>query len=238
MARRDTRQEPDQEKVGRIAQIRRTYRMARRTDRWLGWAILGVILLVLAVFTGLGFLTDNVWLYPLLGLPAALLGGAIVFGRRAERAAYAQIEGQPGAAVAALNTLRRGFDTTPVVAANRYQDVVHRTVGKAGIVLVGESDSPHRLANLLAQEKRRHARVAPDTPIHELIVGYGEGQVPLPKLAKTVRKLPRSLRGPELTELRSRLKALGTQPVPMPKGPLPKGMKLPRGGAQPPTARR
>src|SRR5690606_3539257 len=146
-------------------------------------------LLVLAVFSGLGFLTDNVWLYPLLGLPAALLGGAIVFGRRAERAAYAQIEGQPGAAVAALNTLRRGFDTTPVVAANRYQDVVHRTVGKAGIVLVGESDSPHRLANLLAQEKRRHARVAPDTPIHELIVGYGEGQVPLPKLAKTVRKL-------------------------------------------------
>lgn len=238
MARRDTKQESGEEKVGRIAQIKRTYRMARRTDRWLGWITLGVILLVLAVFVVFGLLTGNVWLYPLLGLPAALLGGAVVFGRRAERAAYSQIEGQPGAAVAALNTLRRGFDTTPVVATNRHQDVVHRTVGKAGVILIGEGESPHRLANLLTQEKRRHARVAPETPIHELIVGNGEGHVPLPKLAKTVRKLPRRLRGPELTELRSRLKALGTQPVPMPKGPLPKGMKVPRGGAPPPQTRR
>lgn len=238
MARKDTKQDSAQEKVGRIAQIKRTYRMARRSDRWLGWILLGVILLVLAVFVVIGLFTDNAWLYPLLGLPAALLAAAIVFGRRAERAAYAQIEGQPGAAVAALNTLRRGFETTPVVATNRYQDVVHRTVGKAGIMLIGESDTPHRLANLLAQEKRRHARVAPDTPIHELVVGYGDGQVPLPKLAKTVRKLPRTLRGPELTELRSRLKALGTQPVPMPKGPLPKGMKVPRGGVPPPQAQR
>lgn len=234
MARRDAQKESGQEKVGRIAQIKRTYRMARRSDRWLGWITLGVVLLVLAVFVAIGFLTSNVWLYPLLGLPAALLAGALIFGRRAERAAYAQIEGQPGAAMAALNTLRKGFETTPVVATNKHQDVVHRTVSKAGIVLVGEGDVPRRLANLLAQEKRRHARVAPETPIHELIVGYGDGQVQLPKLAKTVRKLPRRLRGPELTELRSRLKALGTQPVPMPKGPLPKGMKVPRGGGAPP----
>ncbi|MFW6090848.1 MAG: DUF4191 domain-containing protein [Actinomycetota bacterium] len=238
MARKDKAQESGQEKVGRIAQIKRTYRMARRTDRWLGWITLGVMLLVLAAFVLVGFLVGNLWLYPLLGLPAALLGGAIVFGRRAERAAYAQIEGQPGAAVAALNTLRRGYETTPVVATNRHQDVVHRTVSKAGIILVGEGDSSRRVANLLAQEKRRHARVAPETPIHELIVGTGEGQLPLPKVTKTVRKLPRTLRGPELTELRSRLKALGTQPVPMPKGPLPKGMKVPRGGTPPPQARR
>jgi hypothetical protein len=52
----------------------------------------------------------------------------------------------------------------------------------------------------------------------------------LPKLARQVRKLPRQLRGAEITELRSRLRALGTQPVPMPKGPLPKGLKIPRGG--------
>ena len=69
------------------------------------------------------------------------------------------------------------------------------------------------------------------------IVGDGEGQVALPKLARHVQKLPRNLRGPQITEVRSRLRALGTQPVAMPKGPLPRGAKLPRGGMPPPQQR-
>lgn len=233
MARKDAKQESAEKKPGRIESIKRTYRMARRSDRWIGWISLAVILVTLGAFVGLGFLLGRVWLYPLLGIPMALLMGALVFGRRAERAAYAQIEGQPGAAMAALGTLRRGWDTTPVVATNKHQDVVHRAVGRPGIVLVAEGTSPQRLGNLLNHEKRRHARVSPDTPIHEFIVGDGEGQVALPKLAKAVRKLPRNLRGAEVTELRSRLRALNTQAIPMPKGPLPKGLKVPRGGAPP-----
>jgi len=233
MARKDAKQESGDKKPGRIESIRRTYRMARRTDRWIGWISLAAIVVTLGVFVGLGFLMGRVWLYPLMGIPMALLMGALVFGRRAERAAYAQIEGQPGAAMAALGTLRRGWDTSAVIATNKHQDVVHRAVGRPGIVLVGEGTSPQRVANLINHEKRRHARVSPDTPIHEFIVGNGEGQVPLPKLARTVRKLPRSLHGAEVTELRSRLRALGSQPLPMPKGPLPKGLKVPRGGAPP-----
>jgi hypothetical protein len=230
MARKDAQQESAEKKPGRIAQIKSTYRMARRSDRWIGWVTLAAILVTLGVFVALGFILDRRILYPVMGLPMALLVGALIFGRRAERAAYAQIEGQPGAAMAALGTLRRGWDTTPVVAANKHQDVVHRAVGKPGIILVGEGTSHQRLTNLLNQEKRRHARVSPETPIHEIIVGRGEDEIPLPKLARQVRKLPRQLRGAEITELRSRLRALGTQPVPMPKGPLPKGLKIPRGG--------
>jgi hypothetical protein len=233
MARKDGKQDAAQKKPGRIAQIKSTYRMAKRSDRWIGWISLAVILVTLAVFVGLGFLLDRVWLYSLMGLPMAVLTGALIFGRRAERAAYAQIEGQPGAAMAALGTLRRGWDTTPVVATNKHQDVVHRAVGKPGIVLVGEGGSPQRLTNLINHEKRRHARVSPETPIHEFVVGHGDGQIALPKLAKSVRKLPRSLSGAEVTELRSRLRALGSQPIPMPKGPLPKGLKVPRGGMPP-----
>jgi hypothetical protein len=230
MARKDAQQESAEKKPGRIAQIKSTYRMAKRSDRWIGWITLGVILATLGVFVALGFILGQRILYPVMGLPMALLVGALIFGRRAERAAYAQIEGQPGAAMAALGTLRRGWDSTPVVATNKHQDIVHRAVGKPGIVLVGEGTSHQRLANLLNQEKRRHARVSPETPIHEIIVGRGEDEVPLPQLAKQVRKLPRRLRGAEITELRSRLRALGTQPVPMPKGPMPKGLKIPRGG--------
>jgi hypothetical protein len=173
-----------------------------------------------------------------VGLLPALLTGAIIFGRRAERAAYGQIEGEPGAAMAALGTLRRGWATTPAIAMNRQQDVVHRAVGKAGIVLVAEGTSAGRLQNLLDQERRRHARISPETAIHEIIVGRGEDEIPLPKLSKHIAKLPRRLRGPEITELRSRLRALKTQPVPMPKGPLPKGMKLPQGGMPPQQQRR
>jgi hypothetical protein len=230
MARKGRDEQDGSEKKGRFAQIKQTYRMAKKSDPYLGWITLGTVLAVLAVLVLVGVLLGPVWLWPILGLPLALLAGALVFGRRAERAAYSQIEGQPGAAVAALGTLRRGWDTTPVVATNRHQDVVHRAVGRPGVVLVGEGSSASRVANLLAQERRRHARVVGEVPVHDVVVGTDENQVPLRRLAKHLMKLPRSLRPAEVTELRSRLRALGTQPMAMPKGPLPRGMKIPRGG--------
>ena len=49
-------------------------------------------------------------------------------------------------------------------------DVVHRAVGKPGVVLVGEG-SPNRLPSLLAAEKKRVSRVAFDVPIYDLQVG-------------------------------------------------------------------
>jgi len=230
MARKGRDEQDGSEKKGRFAQIKQTYRMAKKSDPYLGWITLGTVLAVLAVLVLVGVLLGPVWLWPILGLPLALLAGALVFGRRAERAAYSQIEGQPGAAVAALGTLRRGWDTTPVVATNRHQDVVHRAVGRPGVVLVGEGSSASRVANLLAQERRRHMRVVGEVPVHDVVVGTDENQVPLRRLAKHLMKLPRSLRPAEVTELRSRLRALGTQPMAMPKGPLPRGMKIPRGG--------
>ena len=39
-----------------------------------------------------------------------------------------------------------------------------------------------RLKTLLATERRKHERVRPDVPIHEVVCGNGEGEVPLPKL--------------------------------------------------------
>ena len=220
-------------KKGRLAQVRQTYRMAKKTDPRIGWISLAVVLAVLAIMVLVGLLIKPVWLWPLIGLPIALLAGALVFGRRAERAAYLQIEGQPGAAMAALGTLRGGWDVTPVVATNRHQDVVHRVVGRPGVVLVGEGTSANRVANLLVQEKRRHARVVGEAPVHDVVVGTEPDQVPLRRLARHVMKLPRSLRPAEVTELRSRLRALGTQPVPMPKGPLPRNVKVPRGQMPP-----
>lgn len=221
--------DPGTKKTGRLAQIRSTYRMAKKSDPRLGWLLLAVFLGVVAVFVALGLLLDS-WVWWLaVGLPLALLVTTVIFGRRAERAAYSQIEGQPGAAASALGTLRKGWFTQTAVAVNRNSDLVHRVVGRAGIVLVGEGQ-PGRVRNLLAQERKRHARVAPDAPIHEVVVGDAEGQVPLRKLANHIMKLPRGLQPAQVTEVQQRLRALGTSPVPIPKGPLPRGARVPRSG--------
>ena len=140
------------------------------------------------------------------------------------------MEGQPGAAAAALRMLRRGWKSDPAIAFNKQQDVVHRVVGPPGIVLIGEGN-PNRLRQLLANERRKHERVAAETPIHEVVCGNGEGQVPLPKLARHVQKLGRQVKPAEMTDILNRLKALDANRsnIPLPKGPMPTSMKGMRG---------
>jgi hypothetical protein len=227
--------ETDPDKMSRRQQFVETYRMARRTDRALPWWILGTFLLV----GGLGFVVF--WLLPgdgplgwvIAGVGAfmfGLLGAMIVFGRRAQKAAFGQMEGQPGAAAAALRMLRRGWKTDPAIAFNKQQDVVHRVVGPPGIVLVGEGNA-HRLRQLMTSERRKHERVASEVPIHEVICGRDEGQVPLPKLSRHVQKLGRQVKPAEMTDILNRLKALDAQRsnIPLPKGPIPTNMKGMRG---------
>jgi Domain of unknown function (DUF4191) len=64
-------------------------------------------------------------------------------------------------------------------------------------------------------------------PIHEVICGNGEGQVPLPKLVRHIQKLGKGLKPAEMTDVLNRLKALDANRsnIPLPKGPLPTSMK-------------
>ena len=135
-----------------------------------------------------------------------------------------------GANEAALNMLRRGWKVDPAVGFTKQQDVVHRVVGPPGIVLVGEGQ-PSRVRTLMASERRKHERVASDVPIHEVVCGRGEGEVPLPKLMRHLQKMKRQLRPADMTDVLNRIKALdatrGT--LPLPKGPIPTSMKGMRG---------
>jgi hypothetical protein len=200
-------------------------------DRKIGWVLAGIGLGTLGVLLAIGFLIGHPVYLGILGVLLAFLATAIVFGRRAERAAFGQMEGQPGAAAAVLDNIGRGWNVTPAVAMNRNQDVVHRAVGKPGIVLVGEGN-PNRLRSLLASEKRKMNRVVSDVPVHDLVVGDDEGQVPLKKLRATMLKLPRVMQGSQITATNDRLRAMGDlmSNMPMPKGPMPKGMRMPKGG--------
>jgi hypothetical protein len=60
-------------------------------------------------------------------------------------------------------------------------------------------------------------------------------EVPLRKIGRTVQKLPKSLSPPEVTDVRNRLRAMpsGINQMPIPKGPLPKNIKLPKGNLPP-----
>lgn len=219
--------EPD--KPGRLAQIKQTYDITRKADPKIPWILMACFFLPFLVLLGIGILFAYPVVLGLLGFMTGLTLTAWVFGRRAERAVYGQIEGQPGAAAASLNMLRRGWTVTPAVAFTKQQDLVHRVIGRSGVVLVGEGNH-NRVRGLLSQEKRKVARVAPDIAVHEIIAGGGEGEVPLRKLPRAVTKLPKSITAGQVNELNHRLKALGAQQgaLPIPKGPMPRSAKQAR----------
>lgn len=222
--------ETSENNPGRLKQIAQTYKMTRRVDSKVGLVLAAVGVVTFGVILAIGFAIGHPIYAGILGLLLALLAMAVVFGRRAERAAFGQLEGQPGAAAAVLENVGRGWSVTPAVAMNRNQDVVHRAVGKAGIVLVGEGN-PNRVKGLLAAEKKKMARVVYDVPVTDIIVGDGEGAVSLQKIRATLLKLPRVVPGPKVTEVNDRLRALGDlmSNMPVPKGPMPKGMRMPKG---------
>jgi hypothetical protein len=79
---------------------------------------------------------------------------------------------------------------------------------------------------LIAQEKKKVARVAGDTPIYDVVVGTDEGEVPLRKLNGYLFKLPRNLSREQVSALDKRLQALGGGKPPLPGGPMPTGAKI------------
>lgn len=218
---------PEQPK--RLQQIKRSAQFLWEKNRggylWIALGLLGPVALAII----LGFVFDYLLYAIALGVLAGFTVAMFIFGQLVQKAAYGNIEGQTGAAAAVLEGLRGDWQVTPAVAINRDQDVVHRAVGRPGVILVAEGSSP-RLAKLLAAEKKKVSRVVFDTPIYDLRCGMGEDEIPLKKLQSRILKLPRNLTKPEVSEVKRRMRALGSSALPMPKGPLPKGarQKMPR----------
>jgi Domain of unknown function (DUF4191) len=212
--------------AGRLKQVRMMAGLVQRSNPRAMPIVFGSGLGIIAVLVIVGLFTGLAALLIPLGVLLGVLAAVILFGRFAQSAQYAAIEGQPGAAAAVLENMRGNWTVTPAIAANRNLDVVHRTVGKPGVILVGEG-SPNRLATLLAAEKKRVARVAYEVPIFEFQVGDEEGQIPLSKLQRKIMRLPRNLKPGAISDLNHRLKAL--QPsLQAPKGPIPRNIRPPK----------
>lgn len=216
----------DPASMGRIKQIRMVAGIVRKGNPkalpLVALAGVGTAAVVILI----GYFIGLIWLFIPLAILSGLLAAMVLFGRFATAAQYAAVEGQPGGAAAILQGLRGGFTTTPAIAANRNMDVVHRTVGKPGVILVGEG-SPSRLPSLLAAEKKRIARIASQVPIYDFQVGDAEGQIPIRQLNKKIMKLPKNLRGQEVADLNFRLGMLPQQ-LQMPKGPVPRSARMPK----------
>jgi Domain of unknown function (DUF4191) len=209
----------------RRAQVIEAFNIQRREDKALLPLMIGVIVVVTAVAFGVGFVFGEQWVALPLGVALGVLGAMLVFGRRVQRNVFAKAEGQPGAAAWALENLRGGWRVTPAVAGTTQLDAVHRVIGRPGVVLVAEG-APHRLKPLLAQEKKRVARLIGETPIYDITVGNGEGQVPLAKLPRHLAKLPRNVTAAQIDGLETKLAILSTRATATPKGPLPQGAKM------------
>lgn len=206
-----------------LSSLSQNWKMTQQVHRLLPLEVGGIFLVVaVAVAIPVGLWLN--WLTGILvAIPAGLLAATFWFSRRAMSAAYSQIEGQPGAAAAVIKSLRGGnWIVTPAVAVSKSQDMVSRVVGKPGVILVSEGPSS-RVVHMLANERKRTARWLPEVPIYEIQVGEEADQVPLARLQKSLNKLPRNLRGGEVTEVRRRLDALGGAgaSMPIPKGPIP-----------------
>ncbi len=206
-----------------VSSLAQNWSMTQKVYKLLPLEVGGLFLgaaLVVAIPIGLWL---NWFTAIILAIPVGLLAGTFWFSRRAMKAAYTQIEGQPGAAAAVIESQRgSNWLVTPAVAVSKNQDIITRVVGKPGVILVSEGPSS-RVVPMLANERKRTARWLPEVPIYEIQVGSEDGQVTLAKLQTALNKLPRNLRGGEITEIRRRLDALGNaaNSMPIPKGPMP-----------------
>lgn len=226
-----TKAVPAAKKEGNIRRIYRAYKLTKQRDKRVGVICLAWLLGVGIVVGVLMWLVLTVYAGVAAGIMSGSLAWLIVFGRRAEGAAYAEVEGRPGAAGAALGILRKGWKVQQAVAVTKNQDLVHRVVGKPGVILVGEGNVS-RVRNLLAVEKKKHARVVGDVPIYDIVVtdDGDDDTVTVRALAKHIQKLPRNITPADITDVLQRLRALDAMrpQIPVPKGPMPTTAKQAR----------
>jgi hypothetical protein len=219
-----TKETPATKEPGRIKQMWQVFQMTRRYDSRAVWylsASLGLPILAgiaVSLFASGGSIFTMV-LWIVAGVLAGILLALIVLGRRAERAAYSQIVGQPGAVGAVLrSSLRRGWrgSEMPIAVNGKTQDAIYRAVGRGGVVLISEGPKS-RTNRMLDEERRRVTKVLPNVPLTTLSVGPDTDAIPLHKISRALTRIKPKLTKSEVIAVSNRLSSL-TNPMPIPKG--------------------
>jgi hypothetical protein len=213
-----------QKEPGKIKQLWRVYKLTAKADKnfvfsgllaFIAPLAIGIVAIVL--FFRDSLLTTVLW--SITTVMFAFLMALTVLSRRAERAAFMRIAGQPGAVAAVINsTLKRGYSVSemPVALDPKSKDAVYRTVGKAGVVLIAEGNSS-RVRQLIEDEKRKVSRAIPGVTIPVVWVNQDPASTQLHSLTKTIYKLKKTLTRAEISVVNKRLAGLGLN-IPIPKG--------------------
>jgi len=206
-------------KAPRFQTLRDAYKVTKSVKPWISIALAAIFIATWVIGISIGWAIHHPVYFGFIFLPISLLTSLLFFTRQAGTAAYSSIEGQMGAGASVLMAIRKGWTTTPAVAVAKNQDMVHRSVGRAGIVLTGEGSNA--ITQMLNEERKKTERFAPGVPIALVVIGEDKGQVSLRKLQKHLQKMPKKLTAHQMREVRARLKAVGGLSIPIPKGPMP-----------------
>ncbi|MCU1637238.1 MAG: hypothetical protein JWQ68_2477 [Cryobacterium sp.] len=225
MARSKEKSPRTPKQPGRMKQMWQVFQMTRRYDSNIVLFMILAFLIPVAIGTALALLLGagngfTIALWIVAGVLAGVLTMLIILGRRAEKAAYSQIEGQPGAVGAVLrSSLKRGWigSEMPVAVNGKTQDAVYRAVGRGGVVLISEGPKT-RTARMVEEERRKVAKIGGNVTVTVIAVGPDADAVPLHKLARSLTRIKTTLTKAEVMAVNNRLSSIA------PKLPIPKGI--------------
>jgi hypothetical protein len=225
MAARSTAPE---KRPGFFSQIRTLYKFTQKAYPWLPWLLAGIFIASIALGVGIGFLLPPVALWSIIlwavtGLMLGVLACLMTMTRLSTSAMYKQIDGMPGAAGHVLSTsLGRNWQSSemPVGVNPKTQEAVYRAVGRGGVVIVGEG-ARGRLTRLINDERSKAQRVATGVPVTVFYVGHGEDEVPIAKLASSIKALPKKI---DRATMAAVIKRLGSVSQSLASLPIPKGI--------------
>jgi hypothetical protein len=194
-----------------------------------------IVLILVLTLSSPGIFSMILWIFGMLVI--ALFAFMVVLRNRSDALYMRQAESTPGAAAQIIENIpRQDFRVTQALASTTDFDMVHLVLCTRGVIFVGEGNNPARIRQLMGQEKRRISKVIGSAPMSDMIVGNGEGEVPIRKLRLTLMKMPKTISPKDVNALDVRLKALTARPQ-MPKGAIPKNMRPQTGAFRAPRGR-
>ncbi|THV34651.1 DUF4191 family protein [Glycomyces buryatensis] len=202
----------------RLKTIGMAFKFTTQRDKLFLPLAAAAVLLPFIIVTALVIFANFSLLWFVSSLFVALLAVLIVLNTRTSKVVNQEAIGKPGAAYALIDGMR-GWTVTPGVAAVSETQMVHRAVGKAGVVLLGEGGG--KVRKLLGQEKKRISRVVGSAPVYTFMVGEtANDDFSVTEIRKRLTKLPKNIESKDANHIAKRLDALGIG-MAIPKGPIP-----------------
>ena len=186
--------EEPKKKQSTIKQIIQIFKYTHAEDKALPWLCGCVFVAPIVVFVVLGIVfkwSVIGWITSMiLAIMLGLLFATMMLTNRADKVGYAKLEGRQGAAISVLGNINKAgfnFPQEPVWVDPKTKDAIWRGTGYNGIYLLGEGDYDRVKRAMDRQEQSiKSVTAGSQIPVYRVMVGNGQGQVPLKKLRSNI----------------------------------------------------